>query len=445
MRKRAMFAACTLAISGTLLAAVSAQAGENTDTEGKVLNIYAWNEEFLNRMEDFYPGYEIVDNSTGMIGDVTVRWNIISAENNEYQNTLDEILLNQKNAQDDDKADIFLIEEDYARKYVDSDYTLSLSELGITEANNAGQFAFTRDVVSDSEGNVKGTAWMACPGVLIYNREIAREVLGTDDPKKVQEALSDWDGFLSAADTMKEAGYSMTASVYDTYRVFAGNVSGGWVEDGVLQVDENIRRWAELSGTMLDKGETTLSEMWSEDWNSGFYPEENVFCFFGPQWFYEYCMEADAEGSIAGQGGWAAAEGPQSFFWGGTWICAAKGTDNASLIKKIMLKLTCDKEILTGIARTSGDFVNHVSVIRTLMEEEDESFSSDILGGQNPISVLLSNAGEASGNYISSYDYVCSREYQAAMKEYFEGTKTYEEAEEEFYQAVLERYPDLSR
>ena len=79
------------------------------------------------------------------------------------------------------------------------------------------------------------------------------------------------------------------------------------------------------------------------------------------------------------------------------------------------------------------------------MEEEDESFSSDILGGQNPISVLLSNAGEASGNYISSYDYVCSREYQAAMKEYFEGTKTYEEAEEEFYQAVLERYPDLSR
>jgi hypothetical protein len=39
-------------------------------------------------------------------------------------------------------------------------------------------------------------------------------------------------------------------------------------------------------------------------------------------------------------GGWGAAQGPQGFFWGGTWICAAQGTDNANLVKDIMLKMT---------------------------------------------------------------------------------------------------------
>ncbi|MBR3347179.1 MAG: hypothetical protein IKG37_08885, partial [Solobacterium sp.] len=34
----------------------TAAAGE----EGKVLNIYCWNEEFKSRLEDHYPGYEKV-------------------------------------------------------------------------------------------------------------------------------------------------------------------------------------------------------------------------------------------------------------------------------------------------------------------------------------------------------------------------------------------------
>ena len=51
-------------------------------------------------------------------------------------------------------------------------------------------------------------------------------------------------------------------------------------------------------------------------------------------------MAADTEGSIGYEGGWGAAEGPQGFFWGGTWIAAAAGTDNAATIKDIMLTMT---------------------------------------------------------------------------------------------------------
>ena len=64
-----------------------AQAG--TSDEGKVLNIYCWNEEFKSRLTDHYPGYTEVDATTGTIGDVIVKWNITPSDDMAYQNKLD--------------------------------------------------------------------------------------------------------------------------------------------------------------------------------------------------------------------------------------------------------------------------------------------------------------------------------------------------------------------
>lgn len=47
-------------------------------------------------------------------------------------------------------------------------------------------------------------------------------------------------------------------------------------------------------------------------------------------------MSADQDGSVGKDGGWAATEGPQGFYWGGTWITAATGTDNPTLVADIM-------------------------------------------------------------------------------------------------------------
>ena len=74
---------------------------------------------------------------------------------------------------------------------------------------------------------------------------------------------------------------------------------------------------------MVDAGETQTYELWSDDWSEGFYADSNVFCYFGPAWFYDFSMAGDTEGSVANQGGWGVTEGPQSFFWGGTSIAGA--------------------------------------------------------------------------------------------------------------------------
>ena len=429
-------------------AAPAADAGTETATdatasdEGKVLNIYCWNEEFKSRLEDHYPGYTIVDGTTGTIGDVTVKWNITPSDDNAYQNNLDATLLKQADAAADDKIDLFLVEADYALKYVDTDYTMDVADLGITDADIADQYQYTKDIVTDSNGKLKGLTWQGCPGVLFYNREAAKEVLGSDDPADVQEYVKDWDTFNETAKTLKAAGYKITSSANDSYRVYSNNVTSKWVVDGKINIDDNIMKWVDDSKELVDAGETGTADLWSDDWKKGFYPEGKVFCYFGPAWFVDFSMAADTDGSIANAGKWGATEGPQGFFWGGTWACAAQGTDNASLVKDIILKMTTDTDIMTDIVKDDNDFVNNVPAMEAMAA--DTSYASKVLGGQNPLAMYCAGAEKIDLSNLSAYDQGCNESFQNAMKNYFEGKTDLDGALDLFYKAVEEKYPELT-
>ena len=427
--------------------AETADAAEETEAaadEGKVLNIQCWNEEFKSRLEDHYPGYEKVDATTGKIGDVTVKFHITPSDDNAYQNNLDSVLPGNADAAADDKTDLFLIEADYALKYTDADVNVAmkLSDLGITDADLSKQYQYTKDVVTDANGDLRGASWQACSAGLIYDRAIAKEVLGSDDPADVQAAVKDWDTFNATADTLKKAGYNITATVNDTYRVYSNNVSKKWVEDGKVQIDDNIKKWADDSKALVDKKETSTAELWSDDWSKGFFTDSPVFAYFGPAWLINFSMHADEEGSIANEGGWGLVEGPQGFYWGGTWICAATGTDNPTLVKDIILTMTTDDAVMKDIAVKDSDCVNNKDVLADLAS--DDSFGSAVLGGQNPYEMLAAGAESVDMSNISIYDQGCNESYQQAMKNFFDGNASYDEALAQFKKAIVEKYPELT-
>ncbi len=415
---------------------------EAASDEGKVLNIYCWNEEFKTRLKDHYPGYEEVDATHGKIGDVDVVWNITPSDDNAYQNNLDETLLKQADAAADDKIDLFLVEADYALKYVGTDYTMPVADLGLTEDELANQYQYTKDVVTDSNGVLKGVSWQGCPGVMIYNREAAKETFGTDDPAEIQAKFADWDAFVASAAELKEKGYQAVSSVNDTYRVYSNNVTTPWVVDGKINLDDNIKKWVDDSKALVDAGYAGTHDLWSDDWSKGFYPEGKVFAYFGPAWLIDFCMAADTEGSIANAGGWAATEGPQGFSWGGTWICGAAGTDNPALVADIMRQLTTNEAIMTDIVKADNDFVNNKPAMEAMAQ--DETYGDAVLGGQNALAMFCAGADKIDMSNISIYDQGCTEEFQQAMKGYFEGQQDFDAAYEAFCKAVVEKYPELT-
>ena len=237
--------------------------------EGKVLNIWCWNDEFQSRFNDYYPGVKEIaaDKSTTTLNNgVTVKWTINPNDNNNYQNKLDEALLKQDSAAADDKIDIFLIEADYALKYVDSEYTLDVKkDVGLTDDDLKDQYQYTKDIVT-VDGVQKGTTWQATPGLFAYRRSIAEDVLGTDDPTEVQAALSDWDKFNDVAEKAAAKGYKMLSGYDDSYRTFSNNVSAGWVDGTTVKVDPNIMNWVDQTKTYTDNGYNNKTSLWSDQW-----------------------------------------------------------------------------------------------------------------------------------------------------------------------------------
>jgi DNA-binding transcriptional regulator/RsmH inhibitor MraZ len=421
-------------------------AAAKATNKGKVLTIYVWNDEFQARFKDYFEKAGLVPK------DVTVNWVVTPNQDNAYQNKLDEALLAQNKASAKDKIDIFLVEADYALKYVGTPYTLDvIKDVGLTKADVSQMYKYTKDIMTDSKGVLKGLSWQACPGGFIYRRSIAKALLGTDDPAKVQAALSDWSKFDAVAAQAKAKGYFMLSGYDDDFRVFSDNVKSAWVDkSGKIVIDPSIMQWLDQTKTYTDKGYNNKASLWSSESWQGAGKDGKVFGYFGPSWFIDFCLapnsKADSKGpnevGNGSYGDWAFCKGPQGFSWGGTWICAAAGTDNIDLVKSVMKKLTCDKDTLVAIAKEKGDFTNNEAAMGEIAKS---SYGNPFLGGQNHVAYLLDSAKSINKDTMSPYDQGMTEEIQRAGKEYFDGKVTKDKALENFYTAVLEKYPNLKK
>ena len=163
-----------------------------------------------------------------------------------YQIALDEALKAQSKKADNEKVDMFLFEADYALKYVNSDYTVDVKDLGITDNDTKDMYQYTKDIAT-ADGKLKGLSWQATPGLFAYRTDIAEEVLGTSDPVAVQALLSDWTKFDTVAAQMKTKGYNMLSGYDDAYRVFSNNISQPLVNsEKKIVIDEQLNKWIEL-------------------------------------------------------------------------------------------------------------------------------------------------------------------------------------------------------
>ena len=235
--------------------------------EGKVFNIYAWNEEFKGFFEKYYTVPE----------GVTVNWIITPSDGGAYQQKLDEALLNQANAAADEKVDLFLAEADYILKYTNSDYTQDIKPLGVTDFSNT--YNYTVQAASDANGVVKGVSFQCCPAALIYRRSIAKDVLGTDDPAEVQAKLDTWEKFENVAADAKEKGYYMTASFAATYRVFSNNSTSPWVDaEGNLAFDAQIQAWMDQTEKFIENGYTLTSGIWEDETTAQMFADGKTMC-----------------------------------------------------------------------------------------------------------------------------------------------------------------------
>lgn len=415
------------------LCACGSEPAAKTDeakAEGKVLNIYAWNEEFKGFFEKYYTVPE----------GVTVNWIITPSDNGAYQQKLDEALLNQASAADDEKVDMFLAEADYILKYVNSDATQDITKMGVTDFSNA--YPYTVQAATDPNGVVKGVSFQCCPAALIYRRSIAQDVLGVSEPDEVQAKLDSWDKFNAVAAEAKAKGYYMTASFAETYRAFSNNCTSPWVDaDNKLQFDPQIEAWIAQTEDFIKNEYTLTSGIWDQEKNDQMFKDGKTMCFFGPAWYFNFSMGNAQDPEKGCSGDWAICEGPAAHFWGGTWLLAPAGTDNASLVADIMNTFINNEEVCSALVQNEAQFSNNQKVNAKFAE--DPNYGNAFLGGQNDVALFSSMTGNIKWENHTIYDQLLNEGLQNNMQEYFKGEVDKDTALKNFYNYVNETYPTI--
>lgn len=437
----------TAGANGETPTAVATGVDASSD-EGKVINIYSFNDELRTRITAVYSAIENTsdDGAVSTLNDGTeIHWIINPNQDGVYQDKLDEALMNQASAAADDKVDLFAAEIDYIVKYSDAeaDVAIPLSDLGINpDTDLADQFAFTKTVASDQNGVQRASTWQACPGVLVYRRDIAQDVWGTDDPVEIGKKTADWATMKTTAEELKAKGYYTFSCYSDTFRTYGNNISSAWVEAGstTVKVDQKIIDWVTDSKEWMDAGyfDPTVSGQWNAEWFTAMSSSAKVFAYLFPAWGIDTQVKPNWDGA---EGGWAVTNAPLSYNWGGTYLLAAQGTDNPGHVKDIILALTGNQDNLTKVAKEYTEFTNAQTVMQNAAANDE--FKSDFLN-QNPYGYFADSLATIKMAPLSSYDQGCVELIQNAFTDYLKGQVDYETAKGNFETAIKERYPEIT-
>ena len=230
-------------------------------------------------------------------------------------------------------------------------------------------------------------------------------------------------------------------------------MSAGWVDGTTVKVDPNIMSWVDQTKTYTDKGYNNKTSLWSDGWAADQGPDGKVFGFFYSTWGINFTLLGNSLETPTSEGGkeevgngiygdYAVCQGPQPYYWGGTWICAATGTDNAATVCDVMKQLTCNADIMKQITIDTQDYTNSQSAMNAIAEDPD--FGSDFLGGQNHIALFAEVAPTIDMSNAGPYDQGCNETFQSCMKDYFDGAVDLETAKANFEDQIKVKYPELT-
>ena len=345
-----------------------------------------------------------------------------------------------------DDLDVYFCEADWALKYInDDEKTLPLADLGLGDSDFANIYSYTDEIGKSSDGVRKGVSWQAAAGGFQYRSDLAEEYLGVTSPEEMQAAIGDWDKFVEAAQTVSEKSSGKTA-LADTlggmWQAYACGRTTPWVVDNALQIDDFCKEFADTAKALWDCGGVTKNGQWTDEWTAAGTNDTCMGYFVSTWGFGGFAL--DAAGGEGGEtyGKWAVCQGPQPFFWGGTWIVVNPKTDNGEEARDFILSATSNEDQMSAYAVNKPEYVNNSKVMDDLISSNtvfNEKITNN-LGGQNFYAELADNAKTIDFNgLITPYDATIKTDFINVVKEqYLEGGASWDDTVEAFKDKIAE-------
>lgn len=357
-----------------------------------------------------------------------------------YQTKVDEILQDTSNEL---YPDLMGLEVDYVLKYVNSDYLLDVSELGIKESDYANQYSYNLDLGTNAKGKVKALFWQATPGSWQLKANFCKQYLGTTDPDTLQEKyFSSWDKVLETAKKVNDASkgkVKLLSSYADVFRVFSNAREKGWYDDkSAIQIDDQMKKYMDVAKKLYDGELTYNTTQWQSDWYANMEGDGTktnaALAYTGCPWFtYWSLKDSWKENTIL-------VAGPQQFYWGGTGLAATVGCADKDLAGTIIKYFTCNKDSMIKINKLNSDFVNNKEAVEEISKKNPACDKLYPDAKQNFMKFYLPLADGIDASTVTAEDQDINSMWDTQVKEYIQGNKDEDTAIADFKAAVHDSY-----
>ena len=381
------------------------------------LNVWSFTNEFQGMIEKYFaPSHP----------DIDFTFTLYPTDGGEYTSHVDTLFAADATAED--APDIFTLEAAFVKKYVTSDWTADLKDVGFTDEDFATCIPAMLQIGQNPAGVQKGLAWQSTPGALMYRADLAEKYLGITTPEDFQAKVADWDAFLETAEELNEASegaVKMFCADGDVFRPYLYNRESGWVVDNALVIDDQLYDFLDMMKTCEEEDLYAKGQAWTETWFAGMNGTTDILCYFLPTWGLHYTLKPNcapgADGSMSDEelqkisdenggtyGKWRMVAGPVGYSWGGTWVganaakVAAADDAKKAAIKEVIRFFTLDEDFLYTYAKDSGDFVSNNTVVDKIIAEGGTP--NPFLGGQDHYAMFAEAAALANASTMTEYD-----------------------------------------
>lgn len=403
--------------------------------------------------------------------------------------------------------DIFTGELDHIKQFIEAGYYLDIESMmeADPDVDLAAEKADYKDYIWQSgidpaNGKLSALSWQVTPGAIFYKVDMAAAVWGNEAGFPAQgsegynEAVTTWmnenkfntlDNLLVAQQDVKAYNSNWRLFPDDqSVRHFAAGTNDPqmWIDaDGKLnpaKIQEQIPYINLVKGMYGENIESSLTanaDEWSGPWFDAMDKDLTdaegntwqVMAYSMPTWGLKYIIEpnmekVDAEGNTldkpaenadqatvdayeaaAYKGNWGMASGPNSYFWGGTYLGINADTKLPEVSFSFLKSMLFDKERLVERQAADGDMYSVESVMAPAIASYD---GRESLGGMNHLDVFNKEAAKINLTSVTTYDRGLNDLLGVHITNYKQGADGYASVSdvlEAFYKDVQVTYPEI--
>lgn len=403
--------------------------------------------------------------------------------------------------------DVFTGELDHIKQFIEAGYYGNLEAMIESspdvdlEAEKADyQEYIWQSGIDPATGALAALSWQVTPGAIFFKTDMAAEVWGSEpgfpasNTEGYNRAVSDWvsankfdtvENLLNAQEEVKAFNSSWRMFPDDqAVRHFAAgtNNPAKWIdENGTInpaKIKEQIpyiEMIKNMYGETIDESLTANAAEWGGPWFDAMDKDLvdaqgntwQVMAYSMPTWGLKYIIEPnmekvdeqgnslskpaeDAEQAVKDayeaapyKGNWGMAAGPNSYFWGGTYVGINKDTETPETAFAFVQSMLFDKERLAERQRVDSDTYSVISVMDPVIESYDGRQS---LGGMNHLEIFIEEASKIDLSNVTTYDRGLNDLLGLHITNYKQGAEGYDSVADTlnaFYSDVQVTYPEI--